>query len=54
MAKAAAWGTGGRGQQPEPEFLNVYGAQEIDSNESIPPANLAWLSNTITLFLLGS
>jgi hypothetical protein len=41
MAKAAAWGTGG-GQQPEPEFLNVYGAQEsIPRNESASQGSLA-------------
>jgi hypothetical protein len=33
----------------EPEFLNLYGAQE-----SIPPGYVAWRAGTTTLFLLGS
>ncbi len=39
---------------PELVFLNVYGAQGIDSKEWIPPAYVAWRAGTITLFLLGS
>ncbi len=34
-------------QISEPEFVNVSGAQE-----SIPPAYVAWLAGTITLFVI--
>jgi hypothetical protein len=30
-------------------FLNVYGSQEFDSKELIPPAYVAWQAGTITL-----
>jgi len=36
----------------EPEFLNVYGAQESSPQESIPPASVAWRAGTITLFVV--
>jgi hypothetical protein len=41
-------------RNPEPVFLNVYGAPGIDSKEWIPPAYVAWRVGPITLFLLGS
>jgi hypothetical protein len=34
---------------PEPKFVNVYGAQE-----SIPPAYVAWLAELVFLNLYGA
>jgi hypothetical protein len=32
--------------KPEPVFVNVYGAQGIDSEESISPAYVVWRAGT--------
>jgi hypothetical protein len=42
-------------RSPEPVFVSVYGAQECDSEESIPPAAyVAWQANmTNIIFVLA-
>jgi hypothetical protein len=35
-------------------IFKLLRSQRIDSNESIPPAYVAWRAGTTTLFLLGS
>jgi hypothetical protein len=40
-------------KEPEPVFLNVFGAQE-STKALTPPAFVAWRADTITLFLLGT
>ncbi len=39
---------------PEPVFLNVYGAQESILRNELRQPYVAWRAGTITLFLLGS